>query len=275
MYFALIKMSQALAGKKSVHLGHWTHYNRAVIEGVRGGWRGVMGGNELLFPLKIHTHWWCSSKPLPYTHVYKDAQCKSGELTSLTRMPGAAANVCRELRSRSAHPFALLGTAQPFWSWIKSDENTLTLSVRHARNWLKLSQRPHLDWQTGPNFFFFPKKNQRLRRQTHVSLSRHRSAYCHFVSVSAMEGNQQGGHATMHVKSEAVDESTPASSGLCSQEPPACKGEPGGGGGGGEHQTAEELQAAATATPVLLCEWQCNVGSHDVGESVSALMLLL
>lgn len=102
--------------------------------------------------------------------------------------------------------------------------------------------------------FFFPQKNQRLRRQTHVSLSRHRSAYCHFVSVSAMEGNQQGGHATMHVKSEAVDESTPASSGLCSQEPPACKGEPGGGGGGGEHQTAEELQAAATATPVLLCE---------------------
>lgn len=75
-----------------------------------------MGGNELLFPLKIHTHWWCSSKSLPYTHVYKDAQCKSGELTSLTRMPGAAANVCRELRSRSAHPFALLGTAQPFWS---------------------------------------------------------------------------------------------------------------------------------------------------------------
>ncbi|XP_041812410.1 uncharacterized protein LOC121620437 [Chelmon rostratus] len=63
----------------------------------------------------------------------------------------------------------------------------------------------------------------------------------------------------MHVKTEAVDESTSALV-LGSQESPApcgdtaCRG--GGGGGGGDQTTDEladtELQAAATSTPVLL-----------------------
>ncbi|KAE8282969.1 hypothetical protein D5F01_LYC18363 [Larimichthys crocea] len=83
-----------------------------------------------------------------------------------------------------------------------------------------------------------------------------------------MEGNLQGGSSsssrdvsTMHVKTEAVDENTSALV-LGSQESPApcgdtaCRGG-GGGGGGGVDQTAEELadtelQAATTATPVLL-----------------------
>ncbi|XP_073350880.1 uncharacterized protein [Pagrus major] len=76
-----------------------------------------------------------------------------------------------------------------------------------------------------------------------------------------MEGNLQGGSrdvATMHVKTEAVDESTSALV-LGSQEPPAPCGDTacrGGGGGGGGDQTAEELAdtelQAATNTPVLL-----------------------
>ncbi|XP_067427437.1 uncharacterized protein si:ch1073-357b18.4 isoform X1 [Thunnus thynnus] len=78
-----------------------------------------------------------------------------------------------------------------------------------------------------------------------------------------MEEDRQGGScdvAAMHVKTEAVDENTSALV-LGSQESPApcgdtaCRG--GGGGGGGVDQTAEvlgdtELQAATTATPVLL-----------------------
>ncbi|KAG7504735.1 hypothetical protein JOB18_015338 [Solea senegalensis] len=65
-----------------------------------------------------------------------------------------------------------------------------------------------------------------------------------------MERNLQGSLATMHVKTEAGDENTSAPE-LCSQEPPARRGG-GGGGGGVVDQTAEELQAAATSTPVLL-----------------------
>lgn len=81
-----------------------------------------------------------------------------------------------------------------------------------------------------------------------------------------MEGHLRGGSgdvATMHVKTEAVDESTSALV-LGSQEPPAPCGDTAcrGGGGGGVDQTAEELadtelQTAATTTPVLLCE--CRV----------------
>ncbi|XP_035510582.1 uncharacterized protein LOC118322856 [Morone saxatilis] len=77
-----------------------------------------------------------------------------------------------------------------------------------------------------------------------------------------MEGNLHGGSgdvATMHVKTEAVDESTSALL-LGSHESPAPCGDTacrGGGGGGGGDQTAEELadaelQAATTTTPVLL-----------------------
>ncbi|KAG7239464.1 hypothetical protein INR49_028935 [Caranx melampygus] len=69
-----------------------------------------------------------------------------------------------------------------------------------------------------------------------------------------MEGNLQGGGsdlATMHVKTEAVDENSSALV-LGSQEPPACRG----GGGGGDQAAGEladtELQAATTTTPVLL-----------------------
>ncbi len=79
-----------------------------------------------------------------------------------------------------------------------------------------------------------------------------------------MEGNLQRNSsdvATMHVKTEVVDESTSALV-LGSQESPAPCGDTacrGGGGGGGGDQTAEELadtelQAATTTTPVLLCE---------------------
>lgn len=74
-----------------------------------------------------------------------------------------------------------------------------------------------------------------------------------------MEGNLKGGCsdvATMHVKTEAVDGCTSALV-LGSQESPAPCGDTacrGGGGGGGVDQTAEELQAATTSTPVLLCE---------------------
>ncbi|XP_059203164.1 uncharacterized protein LOC131982652 [Centropristis striata] len=71
-----------------------------------------------------------------------------------------------------------------------------------------------------------------------------------------MEGNLQGGCgdvATMHVKTEAVDENTSALV-LGSRESPAPCGDTacrGGGGGGGVEQTAEEL-ADTTTTPVLL-----------------------
>lgn len=73
-----------------------------------------------------------------------------------------------------------------------------------------------------------------------------------------MEGNRKGGSsdvAAMHVKTEAVEESTSALA-LGSQESPAPCGDTAcrGGGGGGVDQTAEELQAASTSTPVLLCE---------------------
>ena len=87
-----------------------------------------------------------------------------------------------------------------------------------------------------------------------------------------MEGNLQGGSrdvATMHVKTEVVDESTSALV-LGSQEPPApcgdtaCRGGgAAGGGGGGGDQTAEELAdtelQAATNTPVLLCEFKADI----------------
>lgn len=72
-----------------------------------------------------------------------------------------------------------------------------------------------------------------------------------------MEANLQV--ATMHVKSEAADESASALA-LGSRDSPApcgdtaCRGGRGGGGGGVD-QTAEELQAVATSTPVLLCEY--------------------
>ncbi|XP_042361554.1 uncharacterized protein LOC121957105 [Plectropomus leopardus] len=71
-----------------------------------------------------------------------------------------------------------------------------------------------------------------------------------------MEGNLQEGCsdvAVMHVKTEAVDESTSALV-LGSQESPAPCGDTacrGRGGGGGGDQTAEEL-ADTTTTPVLL-----------------------
>ncbi|XP_030591905.1 uncharacterized protein LOC115784717 [Archocentrus centrarchus] len=75
-----------------------------------------------------------------------------------------------------------------------------------------------------------------------------------------MEGNLQGGSndaATLHVKTEAVDENASALV-LGSQESPAPCGDTAcRGGGGGVEQTAEELadtelQAATTTTPVLL-----------------------
>lgn len=73
-----------------------------------------------------------------------------------------------------------------------------------------------------------------------------------------MEGNLQAGSAdigTMHVKTEAVDESSSALV-LGSQDSPAPCGDTAcrGAGGGGVDQTAEEVQAATTSTPVLLCE---------------------
>ncbi|XP_067334423.1 uncharacterized protein si:ch1073-357b18.4 isoform X3 [Channa argus] len=80
-----------------------------------------------------------------------------------------------------------------------------------------------------------------------------------------MDGNLHGGSsdaATMHVKTEVVEENTSALV-LGSQESPApcgdtaCRGRGEGGGGGGVDQTAEEPadtepQAATTTTPVLL-----------------------
>ena len=76
------------------------------------------------------------------------------------------------------------------------------------------------------------------------------------VCVSAaMEGNLQAGCgdvASMHVKTEAMDENTSALV-LGSRESPApCSDTACRGGGGGE-QTAEEL-TDNTTTPVLLCE---------------------
>ncbi|XP_029998237.1 uncharacterized protein LOC115424955 [Sphaeramia orbicularis] len=76
-----------------------------------------------------------------------------------------------------------------------------------------------------------------------------------------MEAELQGSSsdlAMMHVKTEALDEN-PSALVLGSREPPApcgltaCGGGGGGGGGVGVgDQTAEELQAATTNTPVLL-----------------------
>ncbi|XP_008298716.1 mucin-19 [Stegastes partitus] len=80
-----------------------------------------------------------------------------------------------------------------------------------------------------------------------------------------MEGNVHGGGgggggsdvAAMHVKTEAVDEN-PSALVLGSQEPPApcgdtaCRGGGGGGEGTAEELADTELQAATTATPVIL-----------------------
>lgn len=73
-----------------------------------------------------------------------------------------------------------------------------------------------------------------------------------------MEGHLRGGDvAAMHVKTEDVDEN-PSAPGAGSRESPASCGDAACRGGGVE-QTAEELaeaelQAAATPTPLLLCE---------------------
>lgn len=75
-----------------------------------------------------------------------------------------------------------------------------------------------------------------------------------------MEGNLQRGCsdavAATHVKTEAIDEN-PSALILGSHEPPAPCGDTACRGGGAD-QTAEELQAATTTTPVLLCE--CTLG---------------
>lgn len=73
-----------------------------------------------------------------------------------------------------------------------------------------------------------------------------------------MEGNRGdcvGDVAAEHVKTEeAADESAPAPV-AGSQDPAApCGGTACGGGGGEDGQAAGELQAAASSTPVLLCE---------------------
>lgn len=76
-----------------------------------------------------------------------------------------------------------------------------------------------------------------------------------------MEGNLQRGCSdavtATHVKTEAIDEN-PSALILGSQELPAPCGDTACRGGGGADQTAEELQAATTTTPVLLCE--CTFG---------------
>ncbi|KAK2894066.1 hypothetical protein Q8A73_016550 [Channa argus] len=103
-------------------------------------------------------------------------------------------------------------------------------------------------------------------KSTHAQ-TKHSSPPLRLVSVVVpiMDGNLHGGSsdaATMHVKTEVVEENTSALV-LGSQESPApcgdtaCRGRGEGGGGGGVDQTAEEPadtepQAATTTTPVLL-----------------------
>lgn len=92
-----------------------------------------------------------------------------------------------------------------------------------------------------------------------------------------MDANLHGGGAdvaTMHVKTEAGDESSSAL-GLGSQETPAPCGDAAcrAGGGGGAQQTAEELtdtelQANTSVPPVLLCEHSDESIHGDIDLSV-------
>lgn len=126
--------------------------------------------------------------------------------------------------------------------------------VRGAVSFASPSLSGNLVWsdQRSPNFV---RSRRRLRCANGTrSLALTSCAYVRVWRV--MEENLQV--ATMQVKSEAADESASALA-LGSQDSPAPCGDTAcrGGRGGGADQTAEELQAVTTSTPVLLCEYFC------------------
>lgn len=172
-----------------------------------------------------------------------------------------AADLCWELRSRSAHPRSEVDSAAISLSLPKNSKSRLRGSAAGLK-WvwgemsfaaLPLAGNPVWSDQRSPNFV---RSRRRLRcaHGTH-SLTSTPCAYVRVRVWRAMEGNLQV--ATMHVKSEAAEESASALA-LGSRDSPAPCGDTacrGGRGGGGVDQTAEELQAVTTSSPVLLCEY--------------------